>query len=57
MHQVLENGVSAYPNFDGRFLQVSGIQFAFNHLKPSGSRIDPALIKIHDEYLNFDKVH
>jgi 5'-nucleotidase len=56
LYEVLENSVSQYPKYEGRFLQVSGVQFAFDPRKPSGSRIDPKLIKIQDEYLNFDQV-
>ena len=36
----LENGVSKYPVFDGRFPLVSGIRFAFDPKQPPGSRID-----------------
>ena len=56
LHQALENAVSQYPKLEGRFPQVSGIKFAFDPRKPGGQRIDPRLIKIQDEYLNYDKV-
>lgn len=35
----LENGVSAYPSLDGRFLQVAGIKYTFDASKSAGSRI------------------
>ena len=48
----LENGVSKWPALEGRFPQVSGIQFAFDPTKPPGSRINPKLVKIGDEYID-----
>uniref|UniRef100_A0A0K2SW39 AGAP007730PAlike [Tribolium castaneum] n=3 Tax=Lepeophtheirus salmonis TaxID=72036 RepID=A0A0K2SW39_LEPSM len=47
----LENGVSQWPKLEGRFPQVSGIQFAFDPSKPPGSRVDEQFVKIGDEYL------
>ena len=41
---------------EGRFLQVSGLKFAFDPKKTSGSRIDPRLIKVGDAYLDLNKV-
>ena len=52
IHQALENGVSQWPKLDGRFPQVSGITFAFDPSKPPGSRVDPAYVKVGDEYLD-----
>ena len=37
--------------------QVSGISFAFDSDKPAGKRIDPAYIKIGDEYLNPERTY
>ena len=37
--QVLEHGVSRYGEDDGRFLQVSGLRYAFSPANPVGSRI------------------
>lgn len=34
----LENSVSKYPALEGRFPQISGIEFSFDPSKPSGSR-------------------
>ena len=56
MHEALENSVSMYPNHDGRFLQVSGVKFAFDPSKPRGSRVDPDFITVQDEYLSLNKV-
>ena len=49
--------MSQWPKLEGRFPQVSGISFAFDGSKASGSRIDPQFIKIGDEYLHPDKVY
>ena len=35
----LENGVSQFPAHDGRFLQVSGIRYAFDPAEPAGERV------------------
>ncbi|XP_067629887.1 mannosylglucosyl-3-phosphoglycerate phosphatase-like [Eurosta solidaginis] len=53
----LENAVSAYPKLEGRFAQVSGITFAFDPAKPPGSRIDPRLIQVGDEYINLKQTY
>lgn len=52
MLSALENAVSAYPKLEGRFPQVSGISFAFDPNKPPGSRVDPQLVKIADQWMN-----
>lgn len=36
---ILEYGVSMYPEADGRFLQVSGLTFRFDPDQPAGSRV------------------
>lgn len=36
----LENGVSQYPAHDGRFLQVSGIRYAFDPDESAGERVE-----------------
>lgn len=41
-----------YPKLEGRFPQVAGISFGFDPRKSVGSRVDPDLIRIGDEYLN-----
>lgn len=37
--QALETGVSAWPKREGRFLQVSGVKFSFNPVRPPGFRV------------------
>lgn len=53
----LENAVSAYPKLEGRFPQVSGISFVFNSTKPPGSRVEPQLVQVADEWLNLDQMY
>lgn len=45
-----------YPKLEGRFPQVSGIEFAFDPSKPIGHRVDPKFIKIQNEYLDYHRV-
>ena len=54
--KALENSVSQYPALEGRFPQVAGIRFAFDPLKPAGSRVDPRYVCIQERYLDLDKV-
>lgn len=53
----LENSVSTYPALEGRFPQVSNIQFTFNPSLPPGERIanPTANVKIGGEYIVLDK--
>lgn len=37
--ETLENGCKNYPALDGRFLQVSGLEYIFDPQKPAGKRI------------------
>lgn len=53
----LENAVSAYPKLEGRFPQVSGVSFVFNSTKPPGSRVEPQLVQVGDEWLNLDQMY
>ena len=55
--KVLENSVSLYPRHEGRFIQISGLKFAFDPSKPSGQRVDPRLVRFVelDEPLSLDK--
>ena len=50
--QCLENSVSQWPKLEGRFPQVSGINFAFDPTRSPGKRINPKLVKIGDEYID-----
>ena len=54
--KALENGVSQYPKLEGRFPQVAGVEFGFDSSKPPGQRVEPLLVKVQGEYLDFDKV-
>ena len=36
----LENGVSAWPKFDGRFPSISGVKFSFDPSRDPGTRIN-----------------
>ena len=47
----LENGVSQYPKFEGRFPQVSGLSFEFDGSKAPGERVDRLSVKIGDEFV------
>lgn len=38
--EALENGVSAWPKYDGRFPCISGCNFSFDPSKPPGHRIN-----------------
>ena len=53
----LENGVSQYPNLEGRFPQVSGITFTFDPSQQSGSRISENSVKIGGEELSRTKTY
>lgn len=53
LYDALENGVSSYPKLEGRFPQVAGISFAFNPDRPPGTRVEPKLVRIGDEWLDF----
>lgn len=44
--RVLETGVGAWPAQEGRFLQVSGLRFAFDPRRPPGARVDPASVRV-----------
>ena len=52
----LENGLSDWPNGEGKFLQVSGIEYGFRPDQPAGSRVDPELVKVQGEYIKLDEV-
>jgi len=54
---LFENGVSQYPRLEGRFLQVSGVQFAFDPLQPSGQRLQHSSVKIKGAVLDASRVY
>jgi 5'-nucleotidase len=39
MHQILENGLSFYPKYDGRWPCTSGLKFKFDPEQPVGERV------------------
>ena len=51
---VLQNSVSAYPAFNGKFLQVSGIKFSFNPVNEPGSRLQGEVL-VNGEVLDLEK--
>lgn len=51
--EALENSVCLFPALEGRFPQVSNIEFAYNPKLPPGSRV--IWTKIHGEPLDHDK--
>lgn len=55
--EALENSVSMYPKLEGRFPQVSGISFVFNPNKPPGSRVEPQLVQVADDWLNLEQTY
>lgn len=46
--KALENGVSAFPNMEGRFPCIHGVRFEFDPLQPAGSRVVPGSAYILD---------
>ena len=48
--------MSKYPVKEGRFPQVSGVEFGFDPEAPSGQRVAHDLVKVQGKYLNLEKV-
>ncbi|KAI3436153.1 hypothetical protein D9Q98_002210 [Chlorella vulgaris] len=55
--KVLETGVGAVPALEGRFLQVSGLRFAFDAAQPAGSRIPLESVEVAGAPLDLDHVY
>ena len=53
----LENGVSQYPNHEGRFPQISGMSFCFNPSEPSGQRVIPDSVYVGGSPLVLNKTY
>ncbi|XP_052229236.1 trifunctional nucleotide phosphoesterase protein YfkN-like isoform X2 [Dreissena polymorpha] len=53
----LENGVSQVPKLEGRFPQVAGLSFVYDASKNPGSRVESSLVKVQEDYLDFDKTY
>merc|ERR1712206_47085 len=52
---VLENSVSQYPRLEGRFLQVSGVEFTFDADKPSGQRVIKDTVMVRGQPIDGEK--
>jgi hypothetical protein len=50
---MLENGLSMWPSFDGRFLAVSAITFQYHGDAPPGQRIPRDRIHVHGKALDY----
>lgn len=57
IYRGLELGVSKYPALEGRFPNVSRIQFEFNPQKPQGQRVNRDTILIGGKPLNGEKTY
>ena len=56
--RALENGVSLYPKYDGRFPAISGLKFKFDPSKTEGARIiTDSVILESGERIGKDKVY
>ncbi|XP_028396283.1 snake venom 5'-nucleotidase-like [Dendronephthya gigantea] len=53
--EALENGVSKWPQQEGRFPQVSGIEFTFDPSKNAGQRVIAGTLKVEGEDVNLEK--
>ena len=55
---LIENSLSLYPKYEGRFPVVSGLQFEFDPEKPPGSRvIEDSFRDVYDELIDPDKIY
>lgn len=57
LHKLLENGVSSYPAYEGKFPSISGCRFEFDPKKEPGQRIDINDIFIKNEVLDHSKTY
>ena len=57
LHKLLENGVSSYPAYEGKFPSISGCRFEFDPKKEPGKRIDINDIFIKNEVLDYSKTY
>ncbi|XP_043833537.1 mannosylglucosyl-3-phosphoglycerate phosphatase-like [Dromiciops gliroides] len=55
--EALENGVYKYPDLDGRFPQVAGMEFGFDPEAEPGHRIIRDTVKIQGQYLRKKQVY
>jgi len=57
LHDALENGVSQVESLEGRFPQVSGMEFAWNPEAEPGDRIDPADVTVGGDPLDLEATY
>jgi 2',3'-cyclic-nucleotide 2'-phosphodiesterase/3'-nucleotidase len=57
LHDALENGVSQVESLEGRFPQVSGMEFAWDPDAEAGDRIDPADVTVGGEPLDVEATY
>lgn len=58
MKELLENGLSLWPKYDGRFPLTSGLKFKFDPAKPPGSRIvEGSLVTSDEKAIEMDKYY
>ncbi|XP_067851404.1 trifunctional nucleotide phosphoesterase protein YfkN-like isoform X1 [Heptranchias perlo] len=55
--EALENGVSMYPELDGRFPQVAGLEFGFDPSAEPGHRIVVDSVKVQGQYLDRNRTY
>ena len=56
MKQILENGISLWPKYDGRWPLTSGLKFKFDPKLPPGHRIiDGSMVTDKGELIEMDK--
>uniref|UniRef100_A0A4W3K413 Snake venom 5'-nucleotidase-like n=1 Tax=Callorhinchus milii TaxID=7868 RepID=A0A4W3K413_CALMI len=55
--EALENGVSMYPEPDGRFPQVAGLEFGFDPSAQPGHRIVVDSVKIQGQYPDSNRIY
>jgi 2',3'-cyclic-nucleotide 2'-phosphodiesterase/3'-nucleotidase len=57
LHDALENGVSEVESLEGRFPQVSGMEFAWDPDAESGDRVDPADVTVGGDSLDLEATY
>jgi len=57
LHDALENGVSEVESLEGRFPQVSGMEFAWDPEAEPGDRVDPADVTIGGDPLDLEATY
>ena len=56
MRNILENGISMWPKYDGRWPVTSGIKFKFDGTREPGNRILPeSLLNSEDEPIDLNR--